>query len=814
LTDASAATVAQPSLCRVAFDAQHRNERRKTEHLMADKATCATHGKPRLTKYMAKVAAAEGEEEGGEVRWACLPGMACPPDTENCDLCNRELKEGLEAHIAGAHRSLLLFADELEAGAAALRQTDVAPAVVVALGATARGAAKAADGGEAMWRFANAAHEQLSYVIKSAYPQATVFMFGSAVAAGTWDGEGDVDFTAVDADGWDNGTWPPTDEASIIRKINNRLKDAGFKYDDLEPVLHTRVPVAKHKVFDKSRREQVGQPECRTFMVMFNRPVADADITKINQLYPTAKWRGKNQVHVTAASTVEAVKEMLAGSAALPRSAGKARTAWASGALKPEMFQLDFDMTCRAHGVRNSVLLRRYLEQDHLARAGSVFVKKWGKRCGVNNSMRGYLTSYAVNIMWIHYLVRRRSLAFVAPTDVPKRPEDKKYDYMPMLPADVACGAAPAVACFDAELGELILGFFKFYAFDFAWDDGVISITSDGAVSKASLMWTLENEVQAVKFRDRVWYRMCIEDPFEENLNLARHVSPVKLKKIRSEFLLAVRHMAGGSPAAVLRSRTALGVEDDCRMLVARAMVGHQTMALDDLAAAARAADLPLMAAFEVEHQTRKLVDIAGFVIDDGVVCHDERRGGAKFVHASKQDLVTSLAIQLRMAGPSGVQASDGNADIAHLFMHHVSVERIFATADDCSAFQKNLDFAKKLLVKPKRSYTVADVAQRAAEALGGAYHEGAMAAVLTETPRMFVPRGPHVVAFEEPAAVPAPRGQAAPAYVAPKVTRSGAGMPGKACSTCRKNSTTVWATSNPQADRGLYCDDCWRDFN
>lgn len=77
---------------------------------------------------------------------------------------------------------------------------------------------------------------------------------------------------------------------------------------------------------------------------------------------------------------------------------------------------------------------------------------------------------------------------------------------------------------------ELLVDFFKFYAWEFNYRKSVVSIRQGSAVSKLS------------KVEDDCWlnhYRLSIEDPFETWYDVAHVVKGNQMKFIRNEFVRA-----------------------------------------------------------------------------------------------------------------------------------------------------------------------------------------------------------------------------------------------------------------------------------
>lgn len=189
-----------------------------------------------------------------------------------------------------------------------------------------------------------------------------------------------------------------------------------------------------------------------------------------------------------------------------------------------------FDVTAfRRNGVRNSALLRAYFEQDPSSRWLSLAVKQWSKRTGMNGPLN-YLTSYGFNIMVVYYLLQRHRFKFVPhdTTDV------AKVDPLPRT--------LPLTAPEPTQLGSEIIDFFTFYLYEFQMFDHVISLSREGITTRQSLNWTKEAEdMMKLNQEKGVSYRLCIEDPYEVNLNVGRNVSPFKMDMMRKHFERALQ---------------------------------------------------------------------------------------------------------------------------------------------------------------------------------------------------------------------------------------------------------------------------------
>lgn len=190
--------------------------------------------------------------------------------------------------------------------------------------------------------------------------------------------------------------------------------------------------------------------------------------------------------------------------------------------IKIKSKTVDFDITAhRRNGVRNSALLRAYLEQSPELRWISMTVKSWSKRCGMNGPV-GYITSYGFNIMVIYFLLQRRILSFVDP------------DSCCASTIDPLPRALPLEAPSDPErIGRLLIEFLEYYRYEFDVENDVVTLSRESRTTKEALNWTKTAEDMKIINAEKVAYRFCIEDPYEINLNVGRNVTAFKLDMMR-----------------------------------------------------------------------------------------------------------------------------------------------------------------------------------------------------------------------------------------------------------------------------------------
>ncbi|XP_041956314.1 poly(A) RNA polymerase GLD2 isoform X1 [Alosa sapidissima] len=171
-------------------------------------------------------------------------------------------------------------------------------------------------------------------------------------------------------------------------------------------------------------------------------------------------------------------------------------------------------------GIRNTFLLRTYAYIEKRVRPIVLVIKKWASYYRINDASRGTLSSYTLVLMVLHYLQTLPEP--VIPCLQKDYPEcfDPSMDIhlVPSEPRNIP----PFISKNQFTLGELFLGFLKYYATVFKWDKHVISVRQAKVIPKTNCTdWR--------KF-------ICVEEPFN-GTNTARAVHQKdKFEAIKSQF--------------------------------------------------------------------------------------------------------------------------------------------------------------------------------------------------------------------------------------------------------------------------------------
>lgn len=179
-------------------------------------------------------------------------------------------------------------------------------------------------------------------------------------------------------------------------------------------------------------------------------------------------------------------------------------------------------------GIRNTFLLRSYAYADLRIRPIILVIKKWARHSQINDASKGTLSSYTLVLMVLHYLQTLKEPV------LPSLQKDYPECFNPSMDLDLVPEGSkhipPYISKNQSSLGDLLLGFLKYYAIDFRWDSHVISVREARTLPK--------NSYQQWKNK-----YICVEEPFERN-NVARAVHEnCKFETIKFQFAESYRRL-------------------------------------------------------------------------------------------------------------------------------------------------------------------------------------------------------------------------------------------------------------------------------
>ncbi|KAM6227733.1 poly(A) RNA polymerase GLD2 isoform 1-T3 [Spheniscus humboldti] len=184
---------------------------------------------------------------------------------------------------------------------------------------------------------------------------------------------------------------------------------------------------------------------------------------------------------------------------------------------------VEFDLNVNnVVGIRNTFLLRTYAYIENRVRPLVLVVKKWASFHDINDASRGTLSSYSLVLMVLHYLQTLPEP--ILPSLQKNYPESFDPTMQLHLVHQAPCTIPPYLSKNGSSLGDLLIGFFKYYATEFDWSHQMISVREAKAIPRPD----------GIEWRNKF---ICVEEPFD-GTNTARAVhEKQKFDIIRGEFL-------------------------------------------------------------------------------------------------------------------------------------------------------------------------------------------------------------------------------------------------------------------------------------
>nr|XP_025038419.1 poly(A) RNA polymerase GLD2 isoform X3 [Pelodiscus sinensis] len=212
---------------------------------------------------------------------------------------------------------------------------------------------------------------------------------------------------------------------------------------------------------------------------------------------------------------------------------------------------VEFDLNVNnVVGIRNTFLLRTYAYIENRVRPLVLVIKKWASFHDINDASRGTLSSYSLVLMVLHYLqtagnelekqnhVMRQfhkehqqftdNSPYLNPSFHPSKKITQQESFNPTMQLHLVHQAPRTVPPYlsknGSTLGELLVGFFKYYATEFDWSRQMISVREAKAIPRPD----------GIEWRNKF---ICVEEPFD-GTNTARAVhEKQKFDIIKDEFL-------------------------------------------------------------------------------------------------------------------------------------------------------------------------------------------------------------------------------------------------------------------------------------
>lgn len=210
------------------------------------------------------------------------------------------------------------------------------------------------------------------------------------------------------------------------------------------------------------------------------------------------------------------------------------------------------DICLSSDGVKNSLLLRKYMESDSRLHLGAVVAKVWARASGIINPRGGFLSSYAITIMFIYFFLQKHRKPFIEENlmnarlrDMLQLCFDDKYSSVPELNAPLRQRWTDY-----SLIEEDVKHFFQFYSYEFDFDSGVIDVRhEDNIKTKDTWLDRLKGCTDSDRWNLLGHENFLIRDPYETH-SLGRSVDFVNSEKIREAFRLASKAL---NPFSILQ---------------------------------------------------------------------------------------------------------------------------------------------------------------------------------------------------------------------------------------------------------------------
>ena len=458
------------------------------------------------------------------------------------------------------------------------------------------------DAGSDMWNIICEGRNQIEICFAGAahntFMHPNVLIFGSTLYFGFWDGLCDVDFACT----YENFSISPTDfskEGALLDSMWRLLVDIGIRRTCIKKVQQTTVPVIRHVRKDRAHRQSFRPSKQKQISVSLeyeqNIPkvmiasfsgynaiqIKDSliEVTFVNfsaalnfyVLFSKFTPGYNCGIHVEkncndSTQELKSCEERFMSLCVTKQKAQNQENQEKSildfernDAFKkfkslikplnaelhcmhvPELCKFDFDVSFRASGIRNSNLIRAYLMQNDLFRAGAFIIKRWGKNSGLSDSRNGFLNSFAMVLLWIFFLIQCDVAEFICAQSIAsseaKTNWGSLYESLNVKKYFDDCFAG----CTEPSLGTLIYGFFEFYE-EFDWDQNVVNLVQSSSLSKRELAWCDLGDEKNCNASDE-WFCMCIQNPYESTSNLAWRMNPDKTSIAKELFRTAKKDL-------------------------------------------------------------------------------------------------------------------------------------------------------------------------------------------------------------------------------------------------------------------------------
>ncbi|KAI9205812.1 uncharacterized protein BJ171DRAFT_422767, partial [Polychytrium aggregatum] len=194
--------------------------------------------------------------------------------------------------------------------------------------------------------------------------------------------------------------------------------------------------------------------------------------------------------------------------------------------------------------LRNTHMIRTYIEIDPRVRPIIMIVKHWAKRRALNDAAKGgTLSSYCWVMMVLNFLQMRDPPILPCLHELYFFKLKNSIPVQPIIVDGVDCTFADDLETLRGfgksnheTLGALLFSFFRRYAIDLDYERDVVSVRHGRLLTKQEKEWHVDIE--------RKCRYLCVEEPFDPQRNLANSADGASVAHLRQEFHRALTILA------------------------------------------------------------------------------------------------------------------------------------------------------------------------------------------------------------------------------------------------------------------------------
>ncbi|KAK7200994.1 RNA polymerase I [Novymonas esmeraldas] len=357
----------------------------------------------------------------------------------------------------------------------------------------------------------------------------SIYIFGGLVTTGLFEVGGDVDFVGIlDVE-------PGFAEASeIIKRSSRVLRRLGLR---ARAFSKARVPVIKA---DRVSRSLPGAPfhslSCDGIF-QFSRQLtsseADTFKSRVESNYnaSSVEWNSSHEFATIQFASTSSLVYALAN-LQMHNDVEIPLRLPVDVRYGPEVYRFPFDFCLSSTGLRSSHLLGEALAQHPYSRHLLLVLKKWGRACGIINSIDGLLASYALTVMVVHFLSHVEAIPKITAAQVRDGPQALSPNpvYRPL--DEVRLDAM-------AEVGYLLAAFFEYFGDVFNYDERVVC-TTNLSLTKQTMQWSGGTETVGRP----PFFHFAIRDPYSLD-NVARNLDQESAAYVQKAHSLALETVTG-----------------------------------------------------------------------------------------------------------------------------------------------------------------------------------------------------------------------------------------------------------------------------